>query len=240
MAVRRRTEKIAALKERKTRHEGLLEELERSGDGAVSSSRNARPIPIGEEAVLERTGGSRSPGQTRDSEEPARTQGRGKVHSDLRRGTGRWLRVFRWVGVVLCNTRDQSRIGQRLQVGDQRLGSRLRVDLMTLDVKSEHLQILRFLRRILDGFLGPLVEWVMPNAFALGFSDIARECVELAGQRRLMSGQNSGQRPQLRRTEISPRELGHRCGKINPNLVLPLFAHDQRPSWCSHPENRLL
>ena len=41
------TEKIAALKERKTRHEGLLEELERSGDGAVSSSRNARPIPIG-------------------------------------------------------------------------------------------------------------------------------------------------------------------------------------------------
>src|SRR5512143_221126 len=54
-----------------------------------------------------------------------------------RRGTGRWLRVSRWVGVVLCNTRDQSSIDQRLQVGDQRLGPRLRVDLMTLDVKSE-------------------------------------------------------------------------------------------------------
>src|SRR5512132_3081317 len=150
-------------------------------------------------------------------------------------GTGRWLRVFRWVGVVLCKTRDQSRIDQRLQVGGQRLGSRLRVDLMTLDVKSEHLQILRFLRRLPAGFLGPLVEWVMPNAFALGFSDIARECVELAGQRRLMSGQNSGQRPQLRRAEISPRELGRRWGKINPNLVLPLFAHDQRPSLVFSP-----
>ena len=49
---------------------------------------------------------------------------------------GGWLRVFRWVGIVLCNTRDQSRIDQRLQVGGQRLGSRLRVDLMTRDVKS--------------------------------------------------------------------------------------------------------
>jgi hypothetical protein len=102
-------------------------------------------------------------------------------------------------------------------VADQRLGSRLCVDLMTLDVKSKHLQILRFLRRILDGFLGSLVEWVKPNAFVLGFSDVARERVELAGQRRLMSGRNSGQRPQLRRThEISPRELGCRWGKINP------------------------
>ena len=93
----------------------------------------------------------------------------------LRRGTGRWLRVFRWVGVVLCNTRDQSRLDQRLQVGDQRLGSRLRVDLMILDVKSEYLHILRLLRGILDGSLGPLVKRVMANAFALGFSDIARE-----------------------------------------------------------------
>src|SRR5512147_2137875 len=70
----------------------------------------------------------------------------------------------------------------------------------------------------------------MPNAFALGFSDIPRECVELAGQRRLMSGQNSGQRSQLRRAGILPRELGCSWGKINPNLVLPLFTHDQRPS----------
>src|SRR5512144_1021146 len=107
--------------------------------------------------------------------EPAELEDRSRCTAGLRCGTGRWLRVFRWVGVVLCNTLDQSRIDQRLQVGDQRLDSRLRVDLMTLDVKSEYLQILRLLRGILDGFLGPLVKWIMPNAFALGFSDIARE-----------------------------------------------------------------
>src|SRR3954466_10708954 len=132
---------------------------------------------------------------------------------------------------------DQRATHKWLQVGLKRVRFPLGVNFLTIHIKRERLKVLCLLRRVLDGRLGPGIQRVAFNALLFCLSHIACQRVELAQHRRMMPGQDVGERLQGWVVRRVSRDLRQLFREGDPHLVLPFITHAAAPAGSRHTRN---
>jgi hypothetical protein len=129
------------------------------------------------------------------------------------------------IGVVSEHLRHDRAADQRFQVGLERIGFVLVVDLIPRDVERERLGVFRLLSGVLDGFFRPMVEREVVDALVLGLVDVICEGIELAFHHGVMPAQDIGEPHDRRISWVLSRDWREFIGQRQPQLEFEISAH---------------